>query len=110
MNMGITKYGLPQAAVFPAAFVLIMAAILASGLPFYAVLAAELVLGAGLVFCLSFFRDPWRNVPMEEGVLISPADGVVKDIEVVENEFIGGKAVRIGIFLSIFNVHINRAP
>jgi phosphatidylserine decarboxylase len=47
---------------------------------------------------------------VEEGVLISPADGVVKDIEVVENEFIGGKAVRIGIFLSIFNVHINRSP
>ena len=47
----------------------------------------------------------------EPGLLVSPADGKVVEITRLEHdEFIGGPAVRIGIFLSIFNVHINRAP
>ncbi|MFM8271470.1 MAG: phosphatidylserine decarboxylase family protein, partial [Gemmata sp.] len=58
-----------------------------------------------------FFRDPPRRVPAEAGLVVSPADGKVVAIdEVAHDEFIGGPAVRIGIFLSIFNVHINRAP
>ena len=58
-----------------------------------------------------FFRDPPRKVPQGPGLLVSPADGTVTDISDVENaEFIGGPARRIGIFLSIFSVHINRAP
>lgn len=64
-----------------------------------------------LVWLLSFFRDPRRTIPDEPGALVSPADGVVVDITPLPNyEFIGGPAVRIGIFLSIFDVHINRAP
>jgi phosphatidylserine decarboxylase len=63
----------------------------------------------GLV--LYFFRDPRRKVPTEPGVLVSPADGTVAEVTRLEHdEYIGGPAVRIGIFLSIFNVHINRAP
>ncbi|MEX0716030.1 MAG: phosphatidylserine decarboxylase family protein [Planctomycetaceae bacterium] len=58
-----------------------------------------------------FFRDPEREIPTEAGVVVSPADGLVVAIdELDDDEFIGGPAVRIGIFLSIFNVHINRAP
>lgn len=58
-----------------------------------------------------FFRDPARSVPADPGVLVAPADGRVVSIEPLEcEEFIGGPAVKIGIFLSIFNVHINRAP
>ena len=64
-----------------------------------------------LAFVLYFFRDPLRRVPAEPGLLVSPADGTVAEItELTHDEFIGGPAVRIGIFLSIFNVHINRAP
>lgn len=60
---------------------------------------------------LWFFRDPYRKVPTEPGLLVSPADGKVVEIEELEHdEFIGGPAVSIGIFLSVFNVHINRAP
>lgn len=58
-----------------------------------------------------FFRDPSRHVPSGPGLVVSPADGVVSEVAPLEHEpFIGGPAIRIGIFLSIFNVHINRAP
>eukprot|EP00913_Durusdinium_trenchii_P028431 g26659.t1 len=58
-----------------------------------------------------FFRDPPRKVPEGDHLVISPADGKVVAIDRIEHdEFIGGPAVQIGIFLSIFNVHINRMP
>ncbi len=63
------------------------------------------------VFVLWFFRNPRRVAPAADGVVVSPADGrVVLVEEVAHDEFIGGPAVVIGIFLSIFDVHINRAP
>jgi len=67
-------------------------------------------------FCVAaFFRDPNRKTPDDTTALISPADGVVRDIELLkneeENEFFDGKnVVRIGIFLSVLDVHLNRAP
>ncbi len=64
-----------------------------------------------LALVVYFFRDPPRRVPGEPGLLVSPADGTVAEVvELTEDAYIGGPAVRIGIFLSIFNVHINRAP
>ena len=64
-----------------------------------------------LLFLLYFFRDPRRAIPGEPAVLVSPADGTVAEVtQLANDEFTGGPAVRIGIFLSIFNVHINRAP
>jgi phosphatidylserine decarboxylase len=58
-----------------------------------------------------FFRDPLRAIPTGPGLLVAPADGKVVEItRLAYDEFIGGPAVRIGIFLSIFNVHLNRAP
>ena len=107
----MTKYGWPQVVLFPA--ILIAAMVIC---PFLiklapAVYAIEVVLLIILIWVLSFFRDPLRRVPEEHNVLLSPADGTVTDIELVEeNEFIGGRVLRIGIFLSVFNVHINRSP
>jgi len=70
-----------------------------------------IVSGAVLCLIVYFFRDPPRRIPEEPGLVISPADGKVVEITQLEHdEFIGGPAVRIGIFLSIFNVHLNRAP
>ncbi|HEX3657797.1 MAG TPA: phosphatidylserine decarboxylase [Pirellulales bacterium] len=67
--------------------------------------------GVVLVWLVSFFRDPARAVPNEPGVVVSPADGKVAEVTPLDyDEFVGGPAVRIGIFLSIFNVHINRSP
>jgi len=64
-----------------------------------------------LVFSLFFFRDPERITPQNPNNLMAPADGIVISIkEVNETEFIKGKAKRISIFMSVFNVHVNRAP
>ncbi len=64
-----------------------------------------------LVWLFAFFRDPERIVPVDQHVMVSPADGKVSDITELPNyELLGGPCVRVGIFLSVFNVHINRAP
>ena len=64
-----------------------------------------------LVWLFAFFRDPERVVPAEQHVMVSPADGTVSDItEVEHDELLGGPALRVGIFLSVFNVHVNRSP
>jgi len=76
-------------------------------------LCCVLALACGLVGIeiAWFFRDPQRTIPTGDGVVVSPADGKVVLIEEIEHdEFVGGPAVLIGIFLSIFNVHINRSP
>ena len=59
-------------------------------------------------FFLWFFRDPERAIPQEPGALVSPADGKVTDVSVVHTE--DGKKARISIFLSVFDVHVNRSP
>ena len=67
----------------------------------------------GAVFCLVvyFFRDPPRKVPQQPGLLVAPADGkVVEILQLEHDEYVGGPAVRMAIFLSLFNVHINRSP
>jgi phosphatidylserine decarboxylase len=64
-----------------------------------------------LLWLISFFRDPPRRIPDDVLAIVAPADGTIVDITpLAEYDFIGRRSVRIGIFLSIFNVHINRAP
>ncbi len=60
-------------------------------------------------FVVSFFRNPTREIPPGEGIVVSPADGRVTDVGEIEVAP-GEKALRIAIFLSVFNVHVNRAP
>jgi phosphatidylserine decarboxylase len=111
MRIPLTKYGWPQVAVCPAFVVVAMAAVgfvLAWG---WALVVVEILLLAILVWALMFFRDPNRETPQDGALLLAPADGKVTDVATVDDhEFIGGPALRIGIFLSIFDVHINRAP
>ena len=59
--------------------------------------------------CLVFFRNPRRTIPSDETVLVSPADGKVLRVKEVEDEFVGA-GYRVDIFLSIFDVHLNRVP
>jgi phosphatidylserine decarboxylase len=69
--------------------------------------------GVGLLamMVLYFFRDPERKPPRIAGAIVSAADGRVTDIEEVEQAaFPGGRARRISVFLSLFSVHVNRAP
>jgi phosphatidylserine decarboxylase len=65
-----------------------------------------------LLFCtFAFFRDPNRTVPSDSNLVVAAADGRITDIvELDENEILKTKTRRIGIFLSIFDVHTNRAP
>lgn len=63
------------------------------------------------LFTVAFFRDPHRVIPTGPGLLVSPADGRVTEVTRLDRcDGIDGPALRIGIFLSIFNVHVNRAP
>jgi len=59
-------------------------------------------------FFLWFFRDPERTIPQEAGALVSPGDGKVTDVSPVTSG--SNKLTRISIFLSVFNVHVNRSP
>lgn len=69
------------------------------------------VFGILLGLIVWFFRDPPRRIPEGEGLMLSPADGKISEITRLEHdEYLAGPAVRIGIFLSIFNVHLNRSP
>src|SRR5262245_41714858 len=65
-----------------------------------------------LLLCtVAFFRDPERAAPADPNIVVAAADGTVMDIvELNENEVLKNKTRRIGIFLSIFDVHTNRAP
>jgi phosphatidylserine decarboxylase len=60
-------------------------------------------------FVLAFFRNPERRIPGDEDTVVAPADGRVIAVGEVEDRS-GSKCLRIGVFLSIFNVHVNRAP
>jgi phosphatidylserine decarboxylase len=117
MKIPLTKYGMPQVVIYPAIVIIMMAVGLviihkASQSPaIWAIWVAEVLLLAILVWALSFFRDPERVVPQDTNLLLSPADGTVTDVDVLDScPYIEGRVMRIGIFLSVFNVHINRAP
>jgi phosphatidylserine decarboxylase len=114
MRLSLTKYGWPQVVIFPAiVFITMVIALLVWPKSFsvWSIIVIETIFAIVLLWILSFFRDPERIVPAEKNLLLSPADGKVTDIEIVEeDDFIGGAAMRIGIFLSIFDVHINRVP
>jgi phosphatidylserine decarboxylase len=63
------------------------------------------------LFTIAFFRDPDRPVPADSRLIVAPADGRVSDIvDLDEKEVLKMKTRRVGIFLSIFDVHTNRAP
>lgn len=71
--------------------------------------------GLGLtIWCYYFFRDPKRATPTREGLIISPADGIVSMIEPAvppaELGLSDAPLTRISIFMNVFNVHVNRAP
>ncbi|MGQ3684281.1 MAG: phosphatidylserine decarboxylase family protein [Candidatus Loosdrechtia sp.] len=64
-----------------------------------------------LMFLLNFFRDPEREVPEGTGLIIAPADGVVSHIiPVFEDNYLICDTIKISIFMSVFNVHVNRMP
>jgi phosphatidylserine decarboxylase len=110
----ITKYGLWQAVFYPLGILLIMAG---AGVIFALIgaskavwLPVEVILVTVLIWMLAFFRDPQRFIPAGQDIIVAPADGRITDIETANDPEIGENSIKIGIFLSIFNVHINRMP
>lgn len=111
--MSFTAYGTREIAIGAVLFALVSLGLAllsrAVGSPW--ILAG--IFPAALVFgwVLWFFRDPPRTVPTGAGIIVSPADGTVTHLdEAEEPDYICGRANRCSIFLSIFSVHLNRAP
>ena len=87
-------------------FALITILVYVFGKPWIAVLSLAFTL-----FMVLFFRDPDRTIPEDKGVFVSPADGKVILIkDVYEKDYLKAESKEISIFMSIFNVHVNRAP
>jgi phosphatidylserine decarboxylase len=72
---------------------------------------AAMLLGFAALAIMAFFRDPDREIPKEENLVVAPADGrVVSIVEIKNHASFSGAATRLSIFLSPLDVHINRAP
>ena len=62
------------------------------------------------LFVLQFFRDPPRNVPALPNAVLSPADGRIMKVEMSRDPFLARDALKISVFMNVFNVHSNRSP
>ena len=94
-----------------AALVFLAGGRLTSGVPALVLTVPGVLLCLFLIFCLYFFRDPQRATPVDAQALIAPADGTVTDITTVtEDRYLQASVQRISIFMSVFNVHVNRTP
>lgn len=90
-------------------FLLIFAVLTAAALWLFWPLAV--LFGIGFLFCLNFFRDPARTPPSDSSLLVSPADGTVLKIEEFsEGPYLQEPHRKVSIFMSPFNVHVNRIP
>jgi phosphatidylserine decarboxylase len=110
--MKITPYGYRHVIVASIVMFLLAAATAACAM-FWCQWISFAVLIPGLVYCwlVWFFRDPDRRVPGGPGLFVSPADGTVADItQVGADSELGCEGVKIGVFMSIFSVHVNRIP
>ncbi len=92
-------------------YILLFATVSALGVWLWGILGFILAILGLLffVFTLFFFRDPKRSIPNEADAIVSPADGKIVSVDAVEDPAIGN-SVRISIFMSPLNVHINRSP
>lgn len=114
--MKLTKYGIKEWLGTGLIAWMLMAAIIYMYIIYGNALfiLAGIFLGVVWLCIAAFFRDPKRTVPRDSTSIVSPADGVVKDIELVKDGdlgcFEGSDMLRIGIFLSVLDVHLNRAP
>lgn len=61
-------------------------------------------------FVIQFFRDPARTIPQDENVILSPADGKIICVEKTQDPYQNVEALKISVFMNVFNVHSNRSP
>ena len=62
------------------------------------------------IFVLQFFRDPAREVPDDPRAVVSPADGRIVEVGRAEDPYVKREALKVSVFMNVFNVHSNRAP
>ena len=62
------------------------------------------------LFVLQFFRDPPRAIPRDIGAVLSPADGRIVAVERVNDPYVQREAIKVSVFMNVFNVHSNRSP
>ncbi len=62
------------------------------------------------LFILQFFRDPPRVIPQEANAVLSPADGKIVAVESVQDPYLKREAIKVSVFMNVFNVHSNRSP
>ena len=110
MRIPLTRYGLPQVVVYPLLVCALMVTLCLLFRPALWLIPVQALLLAVFVWIFSFFRNPQRTIIQDEKVLYSPADATITDIDEVDDSALGVKALRIGMFLSVFNVHVNRMP
>jgi phosphatidylserine decarboxylase len=109
-RLGLARAGLAELLCATALLLPLTAASAALAAALHPAFWLPAALLAGLwLFILSFFRDPDRIIPADPDALVSPADGVVTHLEEVDEPGVG-RAFRVSIFLSVFNVHVNRSP
>lgn len=89
---------------------IVPAGLLAGGFWFAKMPCVAAIFGVLFAFVTYFFRDPERTIPTDANVVVSPADGKVVEIVTEKDPILGKTFKRISIFLSVFNVHINRSP
>jgi phosphatidylserine decarboxylase len=108
----LTKYGVRELLICTALAAAVAGAAVRLAWHWPLVWAPVVVIAVLLwLWVLWFFRDPDREIPQGAGLFVSPADGTVSDITQIGSESeLGRPGVQIGIFMSIFSVHVNRAP
>ncbi len=67
-------------------------------------------LGSWSIFMLQFFRDPPRTIPDAPNAVLSPADGRIVKVEMTRDAWLDRDALKISVFMNVFNVHSNRSP
>jgi len=83
---------------------------LSLGVNFWLGLAWALPFWLAAVFILQFFRDPAREVPGDPAAVVSPADGRIVAVEKARDPYLDREALKISVFMNVFNVHSNRSP
>lgn len=89
---------------------LVVSGLLAIALTWYAGWLVASPVWLFFAFSLQFFRDPHRDIPEGENLVVSPADGRVVFVGPAHDPFLDRPAIKISVFMNVFNVHSNRAP
>jgi phosphatidylserine decarboxylase len=89
---------------------LAIAVLVAVGLSFVSLWPLALLAWLAVLFIAQFFRDPPRTVPQQPNTVVSPADGKIVSVEKTRDPYLDRDALKISVFMNVFNVHSNRSP